>query len=692
MGGVACLLRPKSIAIVGASDSSRGGWSERIFSNIQYASPDAKVFLVNPNRTELWGLPVYPNFAAIAQKVDLALCIIPSAVVVDTLTEAAQSGLGCALIYAAQFGEGSDPEGAERARELLKLRDQYGMRISGPNCMGALSLHEQLLMYPAERVRQIRPGSVGVVFQSGGTFQYWLLQASLRGLGFSYAVSSGNELDLSMADYLEFLVDDPQTRVIACLAEGIRKPAAFMAVAAKALAAGKPIVILKGGRSEKGKQAAISHTGAMAGDDAVFDAMCQAYGVIRCQTLDEMIETCLAFQAGRLPQKTGVGVVTYSGSSKGLMLDYAESLNLSLPAFNEDTCAQLAPHLDGGLAAENPVDVGATVARQFQRFADICKIVADDENIGTLLVQGSLPLTEFDNHDPSSFSSLAAATDKPILAWSRTAQNMSEAGDTFQKQAGIPFLQGMPHTLQAAAHLIRFARQRQIGVPAPLPPVQGKRLDASEINKRLILQGIGFPKERLVKKEEELIPAADSIGFPVALKIVSPAALHKTEVGGVVVGLTDGVAVQRAASLMAHKLKECHTEAPIDGFLVQEVVEGLELILGVREDPQFGPFLLVGLGGVQAEVLHDVAIHLLPVDRRIAHEMLSSLRSKALLGPFRNRPARDVDAIVDAMLGLSRFFLEHRNWLSDIEINPLMALEVNQGVRAIDVRVVPRST
>jgi acetyltransferase len=686
------LLRPKSIAIIGASDSSRGGWAQSLFKNIEYAQPDAKLFLINPKRTELWGRKVYPNFSAIGEPVDLGLCVIPSAAVVDTLTEAAESGLRCALIYAAQFGEGGDAEGAARAQALLQLRDRYGLRVSGPNCMGSLSLRERLLLYPAERVRAIQQGSVGIVFQSGGTFQYWLQQATVRGLGFSYAVSSGNELDLTMADYLDFLVEDENTRVIACLAEGIRKPDAFMASAAKALRAGKPIVIVKGGRSARGKQAAASHTGALAGDDAVFDAMCRAYGIIRCDTLDDMIETCLAFQAGRLPDNRGVGIVTFSGSSKGLMLDYAEDAGVDLPSFSQDTRAKLAPHLDAGLAAENPLDVGATVARQYQRFADVCKIVAADDNVGTLLIQGSLPFAKFDNQDPSSFADLASATQKPVLAWSRTAQNVTDEALQFQAKAGMPFLQGMPQTVRAAARLIRFAESRKLGTPTLAPMARPSTpLSAAAMNDLIEQRGIALPRSRFVTTAAEAARAAEEIGFPVALKIVSPDALHKTEVGGVALGLRSAADVTAAADAMTTRLRQSHAAARIDGFLVQEIVRGLELILGARTDPIYGPFLMVGLGGVQAEALRDTAISLLPVDERSARAMLQSLRAKALLGAFRGQPPCDVEAVVAAMLNLGQIFLENRNWLGDIEINPLIVREIGQGVRAVDIRLVPRA-
>ena len=372
------LLRPKSIAIIGASDSSRGGWAQEIYSNLEHCGFPATIYLINPKRSELWGRPVFPNFAAIAEPVDLALTIIPSAFIPDTLAEAAQHGLKCALIYAAQFGEGGDAEGGKRAQALLALSDKYGLRISGPNCMGSLALREKLLLYPAKRVRALEPGPVGVVFQSGGTCQFWLQQAGLRGLGFSYAVSSGNELDIDLADYINFLVDDEHTNIIACLVEGIRRPQAFMAAAAKALAAGKPIVMVKVGRSERGKAAA-SHTGAIAGDDNVFDTMCRKYGIVRCSSLDDLIETCLAFTPRRLPKGDRIAMVCYTGGAKGLVLDYASDEGAEMAPLTAKTRATLPGMIDPGLAPENPLDVGPVVGVQPAKFAEICKVVCTDE-------------------------------------------------------------------------------------------------------------------------------------------------------------------------------------------------------------------------------------------------------------------------------------------------------------------------
>jgi acetyltransferase len=688
---VECLLRPKVIAIVGASDSSRGGWAQEIYNNLEHCGFPAKLYLVNPKRQELWGRPVYPNFAAIPETVDLALTIVPSVSIPDTLREAAEHGLKCALIYAAQFGEGGDAQGAARAQAVRRLCDGHGLRISGPNCMGSLAIREKLLLYPAKRVRALRPGSVGVVFQSGGTFQFWLQQASLRGLDFSYAVSSGNELDLDLADYINFLVDDEHTKLIACMVEGIRRPKAFMAAAEKALAARKPIILVKLGRSERGKAAASSHTGAIAGDDAVFEAVCRKYGIVRCPSLDDMIETCLAFTQARLPKGPRIAMACYSGGAKGLILDYGSDEGAEWGPLTPETKSKLLGMIDPGLAAENPLDVGPTVGVQAAKFAEICKVVCADPTVDLITVQGLVPVNPDDPFNPEPLKGVAASTGKPVLAFGRIAQNASDISRRYQTETGVPFIQGLPQTVRALQGLVHYAVALRRGVAA-LPEARATaEANAADLTAVLAANGLTPPRSKLTKTSGEAAAEAAAIGFPVAVKIVSPHVSHKTEVGGVTLHLADAAAVRAAAASMASRLTANDPGAVIDGFLVQEMVDGLEMIVGVREDPLYGPFMIVGLGGVLVEVLRDVSIRLLPIDEDTARDMLRSLRSGVLLDRFRGHAPRDTEAIVKAMVGLSRIFSDHRSWLSDIEINPLIVLAEGEGVRAVDVRTVKRS-
>ncbi len=685
------LLRPRSIAIIGASETGGGGWAKQLFDNLAFGGFPAEVYLINPRRSELWGHKVYPYFGAIGAPIDLAVAVVPAEATPDVLADGAKHGLKAALVYGARFGEGGDPEGARRAAALRALCEQTGLRISGPNCMGAVNVRERLLLYPAPRVRALRPGPVSVVFQSGGTFQFWLQQLSVRGLGFSFAVSSGNELDLDLADYINFLVEDDGTRLICCMVEGIRRPDAFVAVAEKALARAKPILVVKIGASEAGRAAAKSHTGALAGDDRVFDAVCRKYGIVRCHSLDDMIETALAFSQGRLPKGDRLGMAIPSGGAKGLFMDYVAEEGGVFGALAPSTVAALRPIIDPGVPAENPLDVGAGLAVAFEKYAEACGIMAADPNIDVFAMHVLVPTEPEDRVPAEPFARVAARVDKPVIGFTRLQQNVTAATRAFQDATGLYFLQGMPATVRAIQALVGYAATLRRGPAPPLASAEPATDPSSAALAELLAHHhLPSPKSAFAATPDEAAKRAVEIGFPVAVKIVSAQASHKTEVGGVVLNLADADAVQVAAVGIAERLARHVPGAKFDGFLVQEMVAGLELIVGVREDPHYGPLMLVGLGGVLVEALGDIAMRLLPVDGIEARAMLMELKARALLGAFRGRAPRDVDAAARAIAGLSRVFLAHRETLSELEINPLIVLGEGEGVRAVDVRAVRR--
>lgn len=686
---VEALLRPETVAIVGASDSGGFGWPKSIYQNLEHAGFPVRIYLVNPRRDELWGHKVYPDFGALPEPIDLALTIIPAELIPDVLADGARHGLKSALIYASRFGEGDDAEGLERARAVKALCEEHGLRVSGPNCMGALSLPRDLLFYPSPRIRGLPKGPVGMVFQSGGTFMFWLQQAGVRGLGFSYAVSSGNELDLDLADYINFMVEDADTKMIVAMVEGIRRPDAFMAAAEKALAAEKPILMVKIGSSELGRRATLSHTGALAGDDDVFNAVCRKYGIVRCASLDDLIETGLAFQAGRFPTGGRVAMVGYSGGGKGLFLDYAEQEKLEIAVFSPDTAAEIRPLIDSGVPAENPIDCGAGIAPRQHDFSKVCQIALADANVDIGVVQGQPPLIPSDPADPTVFSNIVEATDKPVLGFGRMGQNMFPEGVAFQTASRLPFIQGLPEIVRALKGLIDYGARLQ-AKPIAMPPASGKAadLEGDALIALLERSGLTLPAGGLADDAAAAAAKAAETGFPVALKIVSPQAIHKTEIGGVRLGLTDEAAVSSAATEMISRLREIDPAAEIEGFQVQEMVSGVEIIIGARDDPEYGPLMVVGLGGVLVEAIRDISLRLLPLGRDEAHAMLDELRGKAVLGAFRGRPACDVAALVRAMCALSDIFLDHRDQLADLEINPLIVLAEGAGVRAVDVRAI----
>jgi acyl-CoA synthetase (NDP forming) len=676
------LLRPLSIALVGASDSGAAGWSKSIYANIQAAAPDVAFYPINPRREIVWGERCYPSFAALPQAVDLALVITPADTIAATLREGLAHGLKAATIYAAGFGEGGDLLGAARGAELRELA-AAGLRLCGPNCMGTLSLAERLYLYPAPRVRDVQPGEVGLIMQSGGLFQYWSQYAAARGIGLSYAISSGNELDLDLADYVNFLVEDESTNLICILAEGVNRPRAFMEAAAAALAARKPILMMKIGRSEGAKAAAQSHTGSLAGDDRVFDAVCERFGIVRVPSLDDMIETALAFRPGRLPARTGKPIfVGYSGSARGMLLDAADEIGLEYAQLTPQTAAAVAALIDPGVSTEAPLDLGAMISRDHERYSCVCRLIAADPNVSLMAVQAQLPL-EGETPDPQWLTATMASTGKPVFAYARTQQNVLEASRAFQRTTGMPHLQGILRAVRAARQLDIYARRSEQPLPAPFVA----RGNAKPPGDPVAAAGIRLPESAVARSVDDAVACAERIGFPVAVKLHSPLPIHKTEAGGVLLGLRDRDAVANAARMLFATIA-ASPDLGCDGVLVQEMVEGLELIVGIRADPQYGPIVLLGLGGIFVEAFDDLAVRLLPVDAADVRAMLRQLRGKRLLEEFRGRAARDVDAVVAAVVALGDAFLAAGDALADLEINPLTVLEAGRGVRAVDVRSV----
>jgi acetate---CoA ligase (ADP-forming) len=672
------LLRAKSVAIIGASQ--KGAWPQGIFRNLKSAKFPGGVYLINPNYTELYGEKCYPSLADLPEVPEELLILIPTRAVLGVLDEAAKLGSKAATIYTAGFGEGDDPKGKERAQAMRELCDKTGFVICGPNCMGSYSVDEGLWTFPTV-TPLLKKGPVGLVFQSGGSLGNWIKGATERGIGFSYAVSSGNEVSLDLVDYLSFLVDDPQTKVITLMVEGIRRPDEFMAVAEQALVKGKPILVVKLGRSEMGRRQAISHTGALAGADEVFDAVCRRLGLIRCPTLEDMTEMTLAFMAGRFPKGSRAAIVVNSGGMKGLICDHCDELNTNLAELSDKTKEAVRPLIPPELAVENPLECGVAGFGDEQGFINIVKLHAEDDGVDLLAIHGELPRGQ--QRSAQLFKSLAEGTDKPVLAFGRSTYSCLDESRAYQEEAGLPFLQGIKPTLRALAGLGAYGERKQRGVPA-LPPASGDPADfaGEKLNALLQRHGIALPKQAMVGNASDAGARAKEIGFPVVLKLVAPDIVHKTESGAVVLGLKSAEEVSAAGQKLLSKT------LGKGQLLIQQMVEGTEVLLGARSDPQYGPFLIVGLGGIFVEVLKDVAIRLLPVDESEARKMLKELRGYKILEGVRGQAPRDVDALAKAMVGLSVIFAAHRNHLSDLEINPLIVGAKGAGVAAVDVRLV----
>src|SRR5437763_11205996 len=651
----ASVLRPGSVAMVGASE--RGAWQRLIYRNLQDYGYPGRVFLVNPRQREVYGQRCYPSLRELPEPVEHAMVIVPAAGVADVLDDAEAAGVTSATVYAAAMGDGQDPESKKRGAWLKDFLTRSKLRVAGPNCMGAHSYRERFFAYPNSELGRFPAGPVGCIFQSGGTLQFWLRTGVDRGLRFSYGISSGNEADLDLADYLDFLVDDPHTRTIVLFIEGIRRPLAFMQAAGRALAAGKPILAIKTGITAKSQSAAQSHTGAIGGDYAAYLAMCERYGIVNCRSLDDLLETALAFDGGRLPRGPRIGFVTTSGGTVDLLYDYAEAEGASMPDFTRQTHAALMPFMQEGIAPKNPLDLGIPMG--LKHAAGVCEVVAKDPNVDMIAWAAMLPSKAGAWEGVEALQAMVRGTDKPIVGFGRMSYQMTPEAVDAQKAAGFPFLQGLEPTLRALNALWFHAARRE-RLPATPPPAPPSELTPDTLAETLQRYGIALPNSTIAGSGGEAAAAAELICAPIALKIVSPDILHKTEVGGVALNLAGGAAVEAAADRLVAAARGAVPGARIDGFLVQEMVAGVEAIVGARSDALYGTLMLVGAGGVMVELAKDAALRLLPVTVSDVSAMIDGLKLNKLLTGFRGRPAADRAALKSTVLALAQFYLDHR--------------------------------
>jgi acetyltransferase len=454
-----------------------------------------------------------------------------------------------------------------------------------------------------------------------------------------------------------------------------------MALAAKALEKNKPILAVKIGRSDAAKRQAISHTGALAGSDEVFDAVCRRLGITRCPSLEDLLETTLAFLPGKFPSGPRLAVIVNSGGMKGILLDHLEEVGVAMAEPSDATTQAVRPLIPAELAVENPLECGVAGFGDEKTFLDICRLHAEDDGVDLLAIHGELPRHP-EKRDPSAFRAFADSVKKPLVAFARSTYSLTEESRLYQEQSGLPFLQGIRATLRAAKGLGLYGMRRAQGI-AQVPPATGKPedLEGARFERLLASHGVPAPRQALASTPSEAAAKAKEIGFPVALKLVSPDVVHKTEAGAVLLGL-------RAADEVERRGKDLLGKVAGGQLLVQEMVVGTDVFVGARADPQYGPLVMVGLGGIFVEVLKDVSLRLIPIDDSEAQEMLRELRGYKILEGARGQKRRDVPALVRAIVGLSNVFAAHRSRLSDLEVNPLIVREEGRGALAVDVRAI----
>ena len=678
------LFAPRSVAVVGAS-SDRSKWGGDLAARLLRAPAGRRVSLVNRKGGEIQGQPAHASLHEIGAPVDLVFLAVPAAGFDEAVDDALAVGAKALVVVTAGLGE-LGAEGRARQQAAVARVRAAGALLVGPNCPGVADTTTGL---NAVALLDIPAGPIAFISQSGGVGDEIVTRAKDFGQGFTRFVTLGNQADVGIADVLWSLVDHAETRLVAVYAEDLRDGRRLAAGAAACVAAGKPVLLLAPGRSEASSRAARSHTGSLTTDASVVDAVCLAVGAERVETPDELVETAVALLSGRRPRGRAVAITSDGGGHSAIAADVVASAGLSVPRFSEDLRARLADLLPVNAALDNPVDF-AIASVDPSAHTRVGRVLVESGEVDALLVAGELgywgarfpELTgevEQEAEAARGLAALAHEQDFPVVV--STVNKDQSPAVALLLASGVPVYREILSAARALAHLSHVEAARPVGLPE-LPRPSGEHLEEDDYwsaRRALAAAGVPFVPAHLVHDTDEALAAARELGYPVALKAVSR--LHKSDSGGVVLDVRDEPLLRAACDDMLARL----APSAMTVERMAPLADGVEVIVGCRQDPRFGPVVLVGLGGIYTEVLKDTVVALAPVEKDEAERLLVGLRGAALLCGARGRPRLDVGAAARVAAALSRFAAAHPE-VAEVEVNPLLVTPT--AAVALDARIV----
>ena len=688
------LLRPKAVAVIGASDNPARIGGRPIYSMLKDGY-EGKLFPVNPNRDIVQGLKAYPNISSVPMPVDSAVISVPENIALEVIKECADNGVKSAVVFTSGFAEiGS--AGLSAQRQIADISAGSGMRILGPNCLGVFNLRAGWFGTFANTLasKKMPTGPIGIVTQSGAYGGHLFTITQNRGVGTNYWVTTGNEVDIDVAEVIEFYASEPEIKVIISYAEGVKNGERMCRALDAARDAKKPVIFMKVGSTEAGAKAAASHTASLAGEDAIYDGLFSQYGVYRAETTEEMADIAYACQFGRFPDGPKIGLQTISGGIGVQMADAASKKGFEvtpLPKVTQDKITKLIPFA----GVNNPVDFTGQVLNERKLLEDSMRFVIDDADYHCqILYLASLPISEF-TKDVSLeiFTALRKRYPEELMFLSMIGPQESRKP---YEEIGYPCFEDHSLAVRAMAALRYFNEVFKRGKPKTIcDGKEDKQIylngNVSEFAAKSILNtaGIGVNKEILAKNCEEAIAAKEAIEGPVVLKIASPDIQHKTEIGGVLLNLTSKEEVEAGYYKLMGNVEVGAPNAKVEGIIVAEMVSGgVETVLGVTRDPVFGPTVMFGLGGVFVEVFKDITFRVAPFGVEEAHRMIDEIRGRAILDGVRGAPAVDIEALAKAISTLSIFAAANADTIETIDINPFLVLP--EGAVALDALIIPR--
>ncbi|GGF79275.1 6-carboxyhexanoate--CoA ligase [Paracoccus acridae] len=694
--GLDAFFGADGIAIVGASDdiTKIGGRPIHLLKKYGYRGP---IYPVNPRGGEIQGLTAYPSVRDLPTAPDLAILVVPATATADALRDCAARGVRGAVVLSSGFGE-AGPDGQALQDELLGIARDAGMRLLGPNCLGSFSVANGVIGSFSIVLEDSMPkaGNVGIVSQSGNIGSFIVQNVALRGLGVSHFIATGNEADVDVADGIAALARDAQTGVILCCMETCRDGGRLTQALDLARANGKPVIVLKIGETESGQAAAASHTGALAGSDAVIDAVLRRHGALRVRSIEALLEmghTASILGRDRLPKGKRVTLVAASGGFGIMMADAATKAGLDLPPLSDATKARINEAVPTA-GTNNPVDASAQMSsRPDILYKMLSALIEEPDTDATLLF---LSLSLYNKRLRGVYLEALARIRESHPDRLLAVISAGPADAVAEINAlGIPVFAGIDAAANGLAGLSRLTGPggdavRWTGESLPVDPAVFRNENAAK--KALAEIGVGILPEATVQSADEAVQAADAMGYPVVLKILSEDIPHKTEAGGVALNLGDGDAVRAAHDRILNSARSHVPGARIDGVLVTPMAgAGTELIMGVSRDPVFGPVVMVGMGGIFAEVLGDVALEPAPVTPAQADAMIRSLKMFPILDGARGRERGDVAAAARTLSALSEFACRHADDVAEIDLNPVLVRAEGQGVVALDALMIPHA-
>jgi acetate---CoA ligase (ADP-forming) len=692
------LLRPRSLAIVGASPEpfSLGG---NVLDNVERFGFAGDLHLVSRTRGEIKGRLCVTTIDDLPQGVDAVVMVIPVPAVKEAIAACARRSVGGVVVFASGFGElGADGERVQN--EMAAIAREAGIALLGPNCLGAINFVDQVPL-TFEPVQPAKPSGPGVcaIAQSGAMAGNIRMALAARNVPVAYTFSTGNEAILAAEDIIAGLLDDDSVRLFSVFVEQIRQPKRFLELAAQARQRNKPIVLMHPGRSTRSREAAKSHTGALAGDYAVMRTFVEREGVVLVESLDELFDTSALLARYPKPPAGGAAIMSNSGALRGFSLDFCEDIGLPLPALAEATVATLKHVLPDFATVDNPLDITAQGMQKPSLFGDSVAVLLDDPQIAAVLVaaMGGSPAQQMKKWE--SLGPVMSAARRPVvLAFLGDGAPLSPQCLAEIRESGVPFFRSPDRAMRAMAHMLRYGRtlaagqtRANVAVAAPVAMPAGPMV---EYRAKAIFgaAGIAVPRGELARTIDDAVRIATTIGYPLVLKAQAATLMHKSDVGGVAVGIAEEAALRAAWNAMSASIAKALPELTLDGILVEAMAPagGLELIAGARRDPAWGDVLMVGLGGIWAEALGDV--RLMPADAdatRIAAE-LEQLRGARLLRGYRGSAPRDVPALIDTLMRIGAL-MHATPSLSEIDVNPLAIYTEGQGALALDALLVGNS-